>query len=455
MKFTKMQGLGNDYIYINAFEEQADDLPALARRMSDRHFGVGGDGLVLIAPSDKADFRMIMYNADGSRGAMCGNASRCVAKYVYDRGMTDKTVVTLETDSGVKTLNLTVENGKTKTVCVDMGAPILECEKVPCLLGQGLVKKAPITVLGRTFEITPVSMGNPHGVIFIDEPVEQFELDKYGPALEHHPAFPEKVNIEFVNVLSPTRLRMRVWERGSGITLACGTGSCAVLAAASLCGLADRQAEIDMVRRDLSIALETGAEIVIQHISAAEAVELVRQAKKKSTKIHAEATPHHFTLTEDAVMEHGTMAKMNPPLRTEADRQAIIRGLQDGTIDLIATDHAPHADYEKAKPLTEAPSGIIGLETSLALGNEVLVDTGELTMMQLLTCMTINPAKLYRLDAGYLAENGPADLVLFDPAKEWVPERFYSKSQNSPFLGQKLKGKVEYTICKGKVIFEA
>ena len=219
-------------------------------------------------------------------------------------------------------------------------------------------------------------------------------------------------------------------------------------------GGSDRQAEIDMVRRDLSIALETGAEIVIQHISAAEAVELVRQAKKKSTKIHAEATPHHFTLTEDAVMEHGTMAKMNPPLRTEADRQAIIRGLQDGTIDLIATDHAPHADYEKAKPLTEAPSGIIGLETSLALGNEALVDTGELTMMQLLTCMTMNPAKLYRLDAGYLAENGPADLVLFDPAKEWVPERFYSKSQNSPFLGQKLKGKVEYTICKGKVIFE-
>ena len=244
MKFTKLQGLGNDYIYINAFEEQTDDPPALARRMSDRHFGVGGDGLVLIAPSDKADFRMIMYNADGSRGAMCGNASRCVAKYVYDRGMTDKTVVTLETDSGVKTLNLTVENGKVKTVCVDMGEPILACEDVPCTLGQGVVKRAPITVLERTFEITPVSMGNPHGVIFLDEPVETFELTKYGPALEIHPAFPKKVNIEFVNVLSPTRLRMRVWERGSGITLACGTGSCAVLAAASLCGLADRQAEI-------------------------------------------------------------------------------------------------------------------------------------------------------------------------------------------------------------------
>ena len=160
MKFTKMQGLGNDYIYINAFEERVDDPPALARRLSDRHFGVGGDGLVLIAPSDKADFRMVMYNADGSRGAMCGNASRCVGKYVYDRGMTDKTVVTLETDSGVKTLNLTVENGRTQSVCVDMGAPILACEAVPCLLGQGVVKRAPITVLGRRFEITPVSMAD-------------------------------------------------------------------------------------------------------------------------------------------------------------------------------------------------------------------------------------------------------------------------------------------------------
>ena len=246
MKFTKMQGLGNDYIYINAFEERADDLPALARRMSDRHFGVGGDGLVLIAPSDKADFRMIMYNADGSRGAMCGNASRCVAKYVYDRGMTDKTVVTLETDSGVKTLNLTVENGKTKTVCVDMGAPILACEDVPCLLGRGMVKRSPITVLGRTFKLTPVSMGNPHGVIFLDEPVEMFELTKYGPALENHPAFPKKVNIEFVNVLSSDRLRMRVWERGSGVTLACGTGSCAALVAASLCGMTGREAEIEL-----------------------------------------------------------------------------------------------------------------------------------------------------------------------------------------------------------------
>ena len=214
-------------------------------------------------------------------------------------------------------------------------------------------------------------------------------------------------------------------------------------------------AEDSLVARDCMIALHTGASVNIQHISSATSVKAVKLAKELGADVTAEVTPHHFTLDETAVLEHGAMAKMNPPLRTEADRQAIIRGLQDGTIDLIATDHAPHADYEKAKPLTEAPSGIIGLETSLALGNEALVDTGELTMMQLLTCMTINPAKLYRLDAGYLAENGPADLVLFDPAKEWVPERFYSKSQNSPFLGQKLKGKVEYTICKGKVIFEA
>ena len=246
MEFCKYQGTGNDFVIVDGMTDGVDFDSGRIAEICDRHFGVGGDGLVLIAPSDKADFRMIMYNADGSRGAMCGNASRCVAKYVYDRGMTDKTVVTLETDSGVKTLNLTVENGKTKTVCVDMGAPILACEDVPCLLGRGMVKRSPITVLGRTFELTPVSMGNPHGVIFLDEPVEMFELTKYGPALENHPAFPKKVNIEFVNVLSSDRLRMRVWERGSGVTLACGTGSCAALVAASLCGMTGREAEIEL-----------------------------------------------------------------------------------------------------------------------------------------------------------------------------------------------------------------
>ncbi len=219
-------------------------------------------------------------------------------------------------------------------------------------------------------------------------------------------------------------------------------------------GGSDRQAEIDMVRRDLSIALETGAEIVIQHISAREAVELVRQAKKKSARIHAEATPHHFTLTEEAAIRFGTLAKMNPPLREEADRLAIIEGLKDGTIDLIATDHAPHTAEEKARPITEAPSGIIGLETSLSLGLMSLVETGALTLTKLLACMTCNPARLYGLDAGYLAEGGPADLILFDENEEWTPEHFYSKSQNSPFLGQKLKGKVKFTVCRGKIVFE-
>ena len=244
MKFSKMHGLGNDYIYVNAFEEKVSDPHALAVAMSDRHFGVGSDGLVLIAPSDVADFQMLMYNADGSQGDMCGNASRCVAKYVYDRGMTDKTVVTLETLAGIKTLHMTVRGGRVHSVRVDMGEPKVNCEDVPCLLGKGIVRRARITAHGRTFEITPVCTGNPHGVIFLDEPVETFDLAYYGPELERHPAFPKKANIEFVNVLSRDRLRMRVWERGSGITMACGTGSCAVLVAANLCGLADRRATI-------------------------------------------------------------------------------------------------------------------------------------------------------------------------------------------------------------------
>lgn len=219
-------------------------------------------------------------------------------------------------------------------------------------------------------------------------------------------------------------------------------------------GGSDRQAEIDMVRRDVSIALETGADAVIQHISAREAVELVRQARKKSGRIHAEATPHHFTLTEDAAIAHGTLAKMNPPLREEADRQAIIAGLKDGTIDLIATDHAPHSAEEKAKDITKAPSGIIGLETALTLGWMSLVKTGELTMTELVRCMSKNPADLYHLSAGSLQEGSCADLVLFDPNETWTPDRFVSKSQNSPFLGKELQGKVKMTICSGKVIYE-
>lgn len=208
-----------------------------------------------------------------------------------------------------------------------------------------------------------------------------------------------------------------------------------------------------MVERDLRIALEEEADLSIQHISTKEAVELVRQAKKKSSHIYAEATPHHFTLTEDAVIKYGTLAKMNPPLREEADRLAIIEGLRDGTIDMIATDHAPHSAEEKARPITEAPSGIIGLETALSLGIRELVDKGYLSMMELIGKMSLAPAKLYRLDAGYLKEGGPADLTVFDLRKEWTVGGFASKAANSPFVGERLPGVVSYTICGGEVVY--
>lgn len=218
-------------------------------------------------------------------------------------------------------------------------------------------------------------------------------------------------------------------------------------------GGSPREAEISMIERDLKIALTEEADLSIQHISTKEAVELVRQAKKKSSHIYAEAAPHHFTLTQEAVIRYGTLAKMNPPLREEEDRLAIIKGLQDGTIDMIATDHAPHSEEEKAKPLTEAPSGIIGLETSLSLGIRELVNKGYLTMAELIEKMSYAPAKLYHLDAGYLAEGGPADLVIFDPTQEWNAGSFVSKSANSPFAGENLPGVVRYTICRGKIVY--
>lgn len=233
-------------------------------------------------------------------------------------------------------------------------------------------------------------------------------------------------------------------------------------------GGSPREAEISLVKRDLALAIETGAIIDIQHISSKEAVELVRRAKEtlksmstenpgtvsgRKAAIHAEATPHHIALTEDAVIQKGSMAKMNPPLREEADRQAIWEGLKDGTIDLIATDHAPHSDEEKAKPITEAPSGIIGLETALPICNEYLVQSHILTMPQLLAKMTCNPADMYGLDAGYLAENGPADIVIFDPDETWTAQEFHSKSRNTPFLSQKLTGRVHMTICGGEIVY--
>lgn len=212
-------------------------------------------------------------------------------------------------------------------------------------------------------------------------------------------------------------------------------------------------AEEVLVARDCMLALHSGAHTVIQHISSGNSVALVRTAKALGANIHAEATPHHFTLTEDAVLVHGALAKMNPPLRTEKDRQAIIKGLQDGTIDLIATDHAPHSSEEKARPLTQAPSGIIGLETAFSLGITSLVKPGYLTLMELLEKMTVNPAELYHLPGGSIEVNAPADLIIFDPEEEWIPETFASKSSNTPFKGMKLQGKIHYTICGGNMVY--
>lgn len=212
-------------------------------------------------------------------------------------------------------------------------------------------------------------------------------------------------------------------------------------------------AEEVLVARDCMLALQTKAHTVIQHISSGNSVALVRMAKSLGANIHAEATPHHFSLTEDAVLEHGTLAKMNPPLRLEKDRLAIIEGLADGTIDLIATDHAPHSAEEKSKEITSAPSGIIGIETSLGLGITNLVKPGHLTLLQLLEKMTINPANLYHLPGGIIEKNAPADFVIFNPDETWIADKFVSKSSNTPFTGAKLYGKIYYTICGGKIVY--
>ena len=219
-------------------------------------------------------------------------------------------------------------------------------------------------------------------------------------------------------------------------------------------GGSKREAEITLVQRDLQLAVETGACVNIQHISTKEAVELVRQAKRQGADVHAEATPHHFTLNQDAVIAHGALAKMNPPLREEVDRLAVVEGLRDGTIDLIATDHAPHSAEEKARKITEAPSGIIGLETALSLAYQELVLKAGLSMTELMEKMALNPAAMYHLDTGYVKEGGPADLCIFDPNASWIPDRFVSRSQNSPFKGWTLKGVVTATVADGKIVYE-
>ena len=226
MKFTKMHGIGNDYVYVNCFEETIENPEEVSIKISDRHFGIGSDGLVMIMPSDKADFRMRKLNADDSEGNMCGNATRCIGKYVYDNHLTDKTEITLETRSGIKYLTLYPENGKVQTVLVDMGKAILNPASIPMKAeGEEFISK-PVEVNGKNVNITAVSMGNPHAVTFVDD-VESLDLEKIGPDYENHPLFPERVNTEFAKIIDDHTVMMRVWERGSGETWACGTGACA------------------------------------------------------------------------------------------------------------------------------------------------------------------------------------------------------------------------------------
>lgn len=252
MKFTKMHGLGNDYVYVNCFEEKIGNPPAVARFVSDRHFGIGSDGLIMINPSKTADFEMEMYNADGSRGEMCGNGIRCVAKYVYDYGLTDKTQISVETLGGIKYLDLTVEDGKVSLVKVDMGKPELEADLIPIISEREQVIDEPIEVDGKEYHMTGVSMGNPHAVIYVDD-VKGLDLEKIGPKFENHERFPKRINTEFVHCIDRQTVEMRVWERGSGETLACGTGACAVAVSSILNNLTDTQVTVKLLGGDLQI----------------------------------------------------------------------------------------------------------------------------------------------------------------------------------------------------------
>lgn len=254
MKFTKMQGIGNDYVYVNCFEETVKDPAAVARYVSDRHFGIGSDGLILIKPSDIADCEMDMYNLDGSQGAMCGNGIRCVAKYVYDYGIVKKENISVSTKSGIKYLDLTVRDGKVALVRVNMGSPVLTASQIPVVSSTEEMINAPLKVNGETYYITAVSMGNPHAIVYITD-VDHLDIGEIGPYFENHMAFPDRVNTEFVEVLDDHTLKMRVWERGSGETLACGTGACAVAVASILNGHVDgeKPVTVKLLGGDLEI----------------------------------------------------------------------------------------------------------------------------------------------------------------------------------------------------------
>lgn len=265
MKFTKMHGCGNDYIYVNGMEEKIDPdkKPELVRRMSDRHFGVGGDGVIFINPSDAADFEMEMWNADGTRGEMCGNGIRCVAKYVYDKGLTDQTEISIVSGGQIKYLKLQTEGGKMLTARVNMGSPVFTPAEIPVVMPENAENAidTEIEVDGRTYHMTCVSMGNPHTVIFVED-VSGLDLEKTGPLFENHERFPRRVNTEFVKVLDRSHVEMRVWERGSGETLACGTGSCATVAACVLNGLTDNRVTVKLLGGELLIEWDREANVI-------------------------------------------------------------------------------------------------------------------------------------------------------------------------------------------------
>ena len=252
MKFTKMEGLGNDYVYVNCFRETVDNPSEVAKKVSDRHFGIGSDGLILIRPSEVADFRMDMYNADGSQAEMCGNGIRCVAKYVYDYGLTDKTSISIETLAGIKYLDLQVTDGKVSLITVNMGSPELVPDKVPVISDSKRVVDEPIEVGGTTYKMTCVSMGNPHCIVFVED-TASFPLETVGPLFENHERFPKRVNTEFIQLLDRKTVNMRVWERGSGETLACGTGACASAVACILNGLTENEITLHLLGGDLIV----------------------------------------------------------------------------------------------------------------------------------------------------------------------------------------------------------
>lgn len=262
LKFTKMHGCGNDYIYFNCFEQQVADPEALSIRLSDRHFGIGGDGIVLICPSDVADAKMRMFNADGSEGKMCGNATRCIGKYMYEHGLISKPEMTLETLSGIKILKMTEQDGKIASVRVDMGKAILKPSEIPTRYEGDTAVSVPLTVDGTEYAVTCVSMGNPHCIVFVDQDVSTLDLPKIGPSFENHDMFPERINTEFIRVMDDHTLQMRVWERGSGETLACGTGSTAALAVTARLGKCGDEADVILRGGTLHIAWDRAQDLL-------------------------------------------------------------------------------------------------------------------------------------------------------------------------------------------------